>query len=273
MECAHRLRARADLSAQPDPPARQRPDRGRRRAAAQHFFQDDVTVLNPIQPVAAPARLVQPLPPARPAGNAEFGVAKPGFFGSMGLGLVDTGSLQHAKTPHLRNLYQKVGMFGVVPLPFLPPDGDLSATRATRSAASASCTTAAPTRSSRFLSVAAFSRRGGDRRLRLHGGRQPPRDDLEKFPDGLRQQHGADRRPADHLRPLQPGRRPGAGQPAAAAGGGGECEVVASTPASPARSAPSSTWPTSGEFVANEHGLPPIGDELWLRLAALVSSR
>ncbi|ACY18054.1 hypothetical protein [Haliangium ochraceum] len=53
--------------------------------------------------------------------NAEFGVAKPGFFGTDGLGLVEGddfltlpqgNDLQHLKVPHLRNLYQKVGMFG-----------------------------------------------------------------------------------------------------------------------------------------------------------------
>ncbi len=54
-------------------------------------------------------------------GNAEFGVDRPGFFGSNGLGLIEgddflnleTGTdLQHFKVAHLRNQYQKVGMFG-----------------------------------------------------------------------------------------------------------------------------------------------------------------
>ncbi len=90
-----------------------------------HFFQEDVTVLNP----AAPSAVLSSCNNCHrldPEGNAEFGVAKKGFFGSMGLGLVDTAGPQHAKTPHLRNLYQKVGMFGIPPLPFLPPDGDYS---------------------------------------------------------------------------------------------------------------------------------------------------
>jgi YVTN family beta-propeller protein len=54
-------------------------------------------------------------------GNAEHGVARPGFFGGNGLGVVEGddfvnlpggNDLQHLKVPHLRNLYQKVGMFG-----------------------------------------------------------------------------------------------------------------------------------------------------------------
>ncbi len=52
-----------------------------------------------------------------PRGNSEFGVAKPGFFGSRGLGVVDSIGLQHIKAPHLRNLYQKIGMFGAAPGP------------------------------------------------------------------------------------------------------------------------------------------------------------
>ena len=54
-------------------------------------------------------------------GNAEYGVARPGFFGGNGLGVVEGddfldlpngNDLQHVKVPHLRNMYQKVGMFG-----------------------------------------------------------------------------------------------------------------------------------------------------------------
>jgi YVTN family beta-propeller protein len=54
-------------------------------------------------------------------GNAEHGVARPGFFGGNGLGLIEGddfltpengNDLQHIKVPHLRNLYQKIGMFG-----------------------------------------------------------------------------------------------------------------------------------------------------------------
>ncbi|HEY0989792.1 MAG TPA: hypothetical protein VGD80_22140, partial [Kofleriaceae bacterium] len=47
-----------------------------------------------------------------PAGNA--GTAAPGFFGSSGLSSFDF-QTQLFKTPHLRNAYQKVGMFGNPP--------------------------------------------------------------------------------------------------------------------------------------------------------------
>ncbi|HEY6561017.1 MAG TPA: beta-propeller fold lactonase family protein [Polyangiaceae bacterium] len=65
-----------------------------------------------------------------PAGNAEFGVSRPGFFGSDGSYSFENAP-QFMKVPHLRNAYQKVGMFGVPdtfdlpidrPLP-LPPIG------------------------------------------------------------------------------------------------------------------------------------------------------
>ncbi len=44
-------------------------------------------------------------------GNAEFGVYRPGFFGTSGLYTVE-GFEQIAKVPHLRNAYQKTGMAG-----------------------------------------------------------------------------------------------------------------------------------------------------------------
>lgn len=47
-----------------------------------------------------------------PQGNAQFGVAKPGFFGSDGRYSFEQ-ETQFLKVPHLRNLYQKVGMFGM----------------------------------------------------------------------------------------------------------------------------------------------------------------
>jgi DNA-binding beta-propeller fold protein YncE len=47
-----------------------------------------------------------------PNGNAQFGVGKPGFFGSDGRYSFEQ-ETQFAKVPHLRNLYQKVGMFGM----------------------------------------------------------------------------------------------------------------------------------------------------------------
>jgi len=47
-----------------------------------------------------------------PSGNAEHGVRRPGFFGTDGEHI--GGEFPHTlKIPHLRNLYQKVGMFGL----------------------------------------------------------------------------------------------------------------------------------------------------------------
>ena len=50
------------------------------------------------------------------APNSNPGTAAPGFFGSSGLSSFDF-SPQLFKTPHLRNAYQKVGMFGNPPNP------------------------------------------------------------------------------------------------------------------------------------------------------------
>jgi len=47
-----------------------------------------------------------------PTGNAELGVAKPGFFGSDGRYSFEA-ETQFFKVPHLRNMYQKVGAFGM----------------------------------------------------------------------------------------------------------------------------------------------------------------
>jgi hypothetical protein len=44
--------------------------------------------------------------------NAQYGVAKPGFFGTDGK-YTFAFQPQFFKIPHLRNLYQKVGMFGM----------------------------------------------------------------------------------------------------------------------------------------------------------------
>jgi DNA-binding beta-propeller fold protein YncE/cytochrome c peroxidase len=60
-----------------------------------------------------------------PKGNAEFGVDKPGFFGTDGSYSFEF-ETQVFKIPHLRNLYTKVGMFGVPPTSNLlsdSPDG------------------------------------------------------------------------------------------------------------------------------------------------------
>src|SRR5215212_9570433 len=47
-----------------------------------------------------------------PNGNRAAAVAKPGFFGSDGRYSFES-ETQYLKVPHLRNLYQKVGMFGM----------------------------------------------------------------------------------------------------------------------------------------------------------------
>ncbi|HKV11792.1 MAG TPA: hypothetical protein VJ725_26835, partial [Thermoanaerobaculia bacterium] len=51
--------------------------------------------------------------------NAEYGVAAPGFFGTDGRYTFDGGT-EGVKTPHLRNVYQKIGMFGMPTSPGLP---------------------------------------------------------------------------------------------------------------------------------------------------------
>ena len=56
-----------------------------------------------------------------PAGNAEFGVARPGFFGTDGKFSFEA-EPQIFKIPHLRNMYQKVGMFGMPRAPFFLPE-------------------------------------------------------------------------------------------------------------------------------------------------------
>ncbi len=65
------------------------------------------------------------------AGNKAFGVAKPGFFGSSGLYSFEA-EPQFMKVPHLRNAYQKVGMFGMtntfgLPIDAPPPTPALAA--------------------------------------------------------------------------------------------------------------------------------------------------
>jgi len=54
--------------------------------------------------------------------NAEFDVAKPGFFGTNGFYSLTRLSKQGLKVPHLRNIYQKIGMFGFPNIPQLIPD-------------------------------------------------------------------------------------------------------------------------------------------------------
>ncbi|MFT4571605.1 MAG: YVTN family beta-propeller protein [Hyphomicrobiaceae bacterium] len=55
-----------------------------------------------------------------PTGNSEFGVERPGFFGGDGRSSFEN-ETQMMKIPHLRNVYQKVGMFGLPVVPFIRP--------------------------------------------------------------------------------------------------------------------------------------------------------
>ena len=56
-----------------------------------------------------------------PSGNAEFAVARPGFFGTDGRFSFEN-TPQIFKIPHLRNMYQKVGKFGMPQTPFFLPE-------------------------------------------------------------------------------------------------------------------------------------------------------
>ena len=57
-------------------------------------------------------------------GNEEFGVYRPGFFGTSGKYSFEAES-QIFKIPHLRNAYAKAGMFGVSSNAFLAPSSSL----------------------------------------------------------------------------------------------------------------------------------------------------
>jgi YVTN family beta-propeller protein len=63
-----------------------------------------------------------------PRGNAEHGVERPGFFGTDGNYSVE-GESQVFKIPHLRNMYQKTGMFGSASDPFFLPESVLGPRR------------------------------------------------------------------------------------------------------------------------------------------------
>lgn len=56
-----------------------------------------------------------------PDGNKQHGVKKPGFFGTAGLYSFEFES-QILKIPHLRNMYDKVGMFGMPFTTFIVPE-------------------------------------------------------------------------------------------------------------------------------------------------------
>ncbi len=59
-----------------------------------------------------------------PQGNESFGVEKFGFFGTDGQSSFEN-ETQHFKIPHLRNMYQKVGMFGMEQVQFFNPFDNL----------------------------------------------------------------------------------------------------------------------------------------------------
>ena len=56
-----------------------------------------------------------------PDGNSQYAVTRPGFFGTDGQSSFEN-ETQLFKIPHLRNLYQKVGKFGMSPDPLFPSD-------------------------------------------------------------------------------------------------------------------------------------------------------
>jgi hypothetical protein len=56
-----------------------------------------------------------------PDANRQDGVAAPGFFGADGRYTFEAGA-EPFKTPHFRNAYQKVGMFGLKTRPTIPTD-------------------------------------------------------------------------------------------------------------------------------------------------------
>jgi hypothetical protein len=58
-----------------------------------------------------------------PHANEQAGVATPGFFGSDGRYTFDS-EAEAFKPPHLRNAYQKVGMFGMAANDFFPGSDD-----------------------------------------------------------------------------------------------------------------------------------------------------
>jgi hypothetical protein len=77
------------------------------QAEGRQFFFDRVSVQNMIT--------CQGCHRLDPAANSEFGVPFPGFFGTDGRSGREFSS-QVFKIPHLRNLYTKVGMFGMTSL-------------------------------------------------------------------------------------------------------------------------------------------------------------
>ena len=124
-----------DAAAEPDPRPRQLAHARRSRPARDFYF-------GPLHRRHPVDRQLQRLPRARPGA---------GLLRQRRRRDASRARRRSFKIPHLRNMYQKVGMFGMPAVPFVNPA--TTATRATRSAASASCTTAASTRVFRFLSA------------------------------------------------------------------------------------------------------------------------
>ena len=121
------------------------------------------------------------------SGNAAAGVAKPGFFGTDGRYSFEN-EPQFLKVPHLRNMYQKVGMFGVPnnfglpidnppPKPplvsFLPPPLNDPSFRVIRSAASAFRTPASVDTIFRFVGASVFVQRPPEHPFPNPGGIPP----------------------------------------------------------------------------------------------------
>ena len=94
------LHSRRHLPAEPDPRARQLADAGRGRRPA----SSSCTAIPPTS--SSPATAATARPGRRP------------FFGSDGFSSFEF-EPQQLKIPHLRNLYQKVGMFGMPAVPFI----------------------------------------------------------------------------------------------------------------------------------------------------------
>ena len=125
-----------------------------------------------------------------------------GHFGTDGRASFEN-EQQIVKIPHLRNLYQKVGMFGGARRR-RRHGRSTCRTRARRSAASASCTTAASTRSS-ASSTPPCSRNDaiGGPNVGFQNDTAAPRHGAVHA--RVRHQPRAGRRPADHARPATNG--------------------------------------------------------------------
>ena len=94
----HRLHPAGDVSAEPDPQPRQLAHRGQRRARHVYFGPPPI--------------------PSSTATAATSSTRRSGFFGTDGFTTFEN-ETQMFKIAHLRNVYQKVGMFGMPQIPFI----------------------------------------------------------------------------------------------------------------------------------------------------------